>query len=246
MNRLEIMFRESSFFSGGELPLSLIRSTMDYEKKYPITQQPGEYVKVQWERGYKYVELFYKERLIGTVSGAGKLRSGVTLKDDFFNTIHLKLSEKPVTLNLVIDGYHSPVNQSHPQKELKGTAAFFWIISALRLIAGLMEVGSLHDYGFLQLIFLVINLSIITTYILTAVFVGRGMIWAYWMGFLLFCVVFLFHFLVMIISWDFWTILLNFFRGAALGVLIYNLKTAISAGKHAKYGAYSNNDLLDS
>jgi hypothetical protein len=218
---------------------------MDYEKKYPITQQPGAFILARWERGYTYVELFYQDRLIGSVSGSGKLQKGVTLKDDFFHTIHLKLSENPVKLDLVIDGYHSPVNQAHPQRELKGMSALYWIISALSMIVGGLEVGSLTGYDTLQGIFLVINLTIVVTYIVAAVFVARGKVWAYWMGFLLFSVVFLFHFLIMVVSWDFWTVILNVFRGMAIGVLIYNLGTVISAGKHLKYGTYKNDDLLD-
>jgi len=241
----EKLFLNGSVFSPGALHLQLIQPSMDYEKKYPITQQPGEFIIARWERGYKYVELYYKDRLVGSVSGAGKLRSGVTIKDDFFHKIDLKLSEKPVMLDLVIDGYHSPVNRAHPLNELKAMGPIFWILGTMSFIAGALEVGGLSGFKILQTIFLLINMTIVGMYFLAAVMVGRKRPWAYWMAFGVFSLVFLFHILLMLVSWDFWSILLNIFRGAALGVLIYNLKTVISAGKHLKYGIPASDDLLD-
>lgn len=218
---------------------------MDYEKKYPITQQPGEYVLAQWERGYKYVELFYKDRLIGSVSGAGKIKKGITLKDDVLNTIELRLSEKPVMLDLIIDGYHSPVNQSHPRKEIKGTSTFFWIISVLSLVVGLVEVGSLTGSpGIIQGIVLAVNLTFVAIYIVAAIFVSKGQVWAYYMGFILFCLLFLLN--LPFTNFSLFGIIFFLMRAAALGVLIYNLKTVISVQKHAKYGRYTNEELLDS
>jgi hypothetical protein len=218
---------------------------MDYEKKYPITQQPGEFILARWERGYKYVELYHKDRLIGSVSGAGKLKAGTAIADNFFHKIELKLSEKPMMLDLVIDGYHSPVNQAHPLKELKATAPFFWIIAALSFIMGALEVGNLGSFPTFQLIFLVIDMLIVGTYITAAIMIGRKQPWAYIMGFVVFAAVFMFHLLLMAASMDPTSIVFMILRGAALGVLIYNLKTVIAARKHLKYGSNVNDDLLD-
>jgi uncharacterized membrane protein len=190
------------------------------------------------------VELFYKDQLIGSVSGAGKLKKGVMLKDDVLNRIELKLSEKPMMLDLIIDGYHSPVNQSHPRKEIKGTSTFFWIISVLSLVVGLVEVGALTGFGAIQVIVLVINLLIVAAYIIAAIFVGRGHIWAYYLGFILFSLLFVFN--LVFTPLNLWGMIFLVMRGAALGVLIYNLKTVVSAQKHACYGKYANEELLDS
>lgn len=218
---------------------------MDYEKKYPITQQPGDYLFIQWERGYKYVEVFYRDRLVGSVSGAAKLRKGVRLQDETLGNIDLKLSEKPVVLDVVVDGYHSPVNQSHPKKELKRIAAFFWIISALSVIAGLLEVGNLSGYGGLQAIWLIIVLTIITVYILSAVFVSQGKSWAFYMGFSLFSLLFLFHLLVLFLGASILDMVFEVFRIAGLVILILNMKTAIAAARHDRFGKQVNDDLLD-
>lgn len=63
---------------------------MDFEKKYPITQQPGDFVTVQWTRGYKAVDLYYKNELIGSVQGSAKLKAGTKIAT-VLGTIALKL-----------------------------------------------------------------------------------------------------------------------------------------------------------
>ena len=91
---------------------------MDFEKKYPLTHRSNEHVLVQWTRGYKQVDVYYKENLIGSVTGAAKLKNGTSFLSEL-GEIKLKLSEKPVMLDVIVDGYHSPVNVSHPVRELK-------------------------------------------------------------------------------------------------------------------------------
>ena len=215
---------------------------MDYEKKYPITQQPGDFVLARWERGYKNVEFFYKDRLLGSVQGAAKLKAGIRLNDTELGVIQAKLSEKPIMMDLIIDGYHSPVNGSHPSKELKKTSPFFWIISVLSFIVGAIEIGSLTGYDRAQLILTAINGTILVLYIVAAIFVGRGKVWAYYLGFVLFSLLFLLNLLSMGSGIG---IIFLIIRGAVLGVLIYNLKTVISTQKHAKYGKFISEDLLD-
>lgn len=219
---------------------------MDFEKKYPLTQLPGEFILVQWTRGYKEVELFYKEESIAHVQGAMKLKQGISVSTDL-GVIKLKLSEKPVMLDVIVDGFHSPVNVSHPMKELKKTSTFFWLIAVFSFIAGALEVGICSDIPPLMLIVLVIDLIVFATYVLSAVFVSKGKSWAFYLGFSMFSLFTLLTLLILfsgavggIVQYMFMA--LRF--GAAI-VLIINLKTAISATKHLKYKAAISEDLLD-
>ena len=219
---------------------------MDYQKKFPITQLPGEFVLAEWNRSYKGLTLSYKGRVIGTVGGIGRIRQGITLQDEELNTIVIKFSEKPIMLDLIIDGYHSRVNGSHPAKELKRLAPFFWIISALSFVAGGLEVGSLSDYGTMQMIFGVINTLIVASYIVAGIFTARGQAWAYLLGFVVICVVLLFHALLLLLGSSGIEKIFFVFRVVALGVLIYNLKTVIAVRRHARYGTGPlNEELLD-
>lgn len=113
---------------------------MDFEKKYPITQRLDEYLLVQWTRGYKDVDVYYNDQLIGSVRGTGKLLKGTSFPSDL-GLITLKLSEKPVTLDVIVDGYHSPVNVSHPVKELKRTGTYSGLYPFLLSLPGQLKSG---------------------------------------------------------------------------------------------------------
>jgi hypothetical protein len=220
---------------------------MDFEKKYPLTQQPGEYVLAQWSKGYRSVELYFNDELLGEVHGAAKLKKGTQLIDTAIGNIDLKLSENPILLDVIVDGYHSPVNVSHPHKELKKTSTFFWIIATLSLIAGSFEIGVMSDWDFGLRIAMIVNIPIFASYIVSAIFIYKGKIWAYYFGFSVFAFSTFLGILLLYgeiyIGWLWY--LFQLFRFAALAVLIYNLKTANSARKHARHGMIQSDDLLD-
>lgn len=202
---------------------------------------------VQWTRGYKHVEVYYNDELIGNVQESGKLQKGTSFPSDL-GLITLKLSEKPVTLDVIVDGYHSPVNVSYPVKELKKTNTYFWIISVFAFIAGAIEFGIFREWPEVQTVILVINLLVFGLYIFSAVFVGKGKPWAFYLG----LSVFLFCTLVSLLAliggivsgW-----MLYFFMIIRVGggvFLFMNLKTANSTVKHLKYKEPSMDDFLDS
>lgn len=220
---------------------------MDFEKKYPITQRLDEYLLVQWTRGYKDVDVYYNDQLIGSVRGTGKLLKGTSFPSDL-GLITLKLSEKPVTLDVIVDGYHSPVNVSHPVKELKRTSTYFWIISVFALIAGAVEIGLFSGWAQVQAAVIGINVVVFVSYILSAVFVGQGKPWAFYLGFSVFSFCTLISLLVLFggIAWGMMLYIFMVIRIGGEVVLIMNLKTANSAVKHLKYKEPSFDELLDS
>ncbi len=220
---------------------------MDFEKKYPITQRPNEYLLVQWTRGYKDVDLYYNNELIGSVQGAAKLLKGISLPSDL-GTIKLKLSEKPVTLDVIVDGYHSPVNVSHPVKELKRTSTYFWIISSFAIIAGAIEVGIFSEWSEAATVVTGLNLVVFALYIVSAFMVGRGKPWAFYMGFAVFSFCTLLS-LLALLSGMVWGFLLYIFMAIRIGgmvILILNMKTANAAVRHLRYKEPVIEDLLDS
>jgi amino acid transporter len=220
---------------------------MDFEKKYSITQLPSEYLLVQWTRGYKNVDVFYKDELIGSVQGSAKLLKGTSFTSNI-GIITLKLSEKPITLNVIVDGYHSPINVSHPVKDLKTMSTYFWIIIAFALIAGLLEIGLFRDWNELLVITVGVNLVVFTLYLISAIFVRQGKPWAYYLGFSVFTFCTLISMIVLFggLAWGF---LLYIFMAIRIGgevLLIINLKTANAATRHLKYKEPSIDELLDS
>lgn len=219
--------------------------TMDYEKKYPITQQPGDVVIARWERGYKYLELYYKDRLVTSVEGIGKLRKGFRITDPELNVIELKLSESPMMLDVIIDGYHSPANVSHPSKELKKTATYFWIIT---VFAFLMSIGEGMLFGLNPIggIVIGIDLLVVAAYVVALIYVRKGKPWAYFMGVSVFTVMFLLSLFSLLIP-NLVGIIGFVLRVLFLVLLLTNMKYAVAAQKHLRYGTQEGNvDLLDS
>ncbi len=220
---------------------------MDYEKKYPITQIPGEHLLVQWTRGYRQVDVYYNNELIGSASGSAKLVKGTSFTSDL-GLITLRLSKEPVTLDVIVDGYHSPVNVSHPVKELKTMSTYFYIIIAFAFIAGASEIAFVRGWNELMIITATINIIVFTLYLTSALFVRQGKPWAYYLGFGVFSFCTLLSLLVLLSGFA-WGWLLYFFMLMRIGgevLLIINLKTAIAATKHLKYKQPVFDELLDS
>lgn len=208
---------------------------MDFEKNYRITQFPGETLKAMWTRGYRNIEIYYHDQLILTHEGASQLKKGVKYQTKELGEIELKLSVKPITLDVIIDGYHCANNVSYPAKQLKAAGTFFWIIAVFALIGSFIEGIMISDVLTLGVIVTAINLLTVTAYILAAIFTAKAKPWAFYLGFSVFC---------------FWTVLtilllpnLGFvfiiafvFRLMLLYLLITNIKHAVGTSRHNKFG----------
>lgn len=217
---------------------------MDFEKKYPITQQPGDFVLARWTKGYKQVELYFKDELLANVTGGSKLKKGLKVQTTKLGTIELILSETPIMLNLVIDGYHSPVNTMHPIKMLKKSAMFFWL-----LVTGVIVTTSLGGmrFDFADLILSIdgiINLIYLGIYISSAILVAKGKAWAFYMGFGAFALSSLFA-LLTVFFLGFFGVIALVVRAIVMYFIITNFKHANGTLKHLKYATPTNIDLLD-
>jgi hypothetical protein len=220
---------------------------MDFEKKYRITQFPGETLKAMWTRGYRNVEIYYQDKLICTHEGVAQLKKGVKYQTDELGQIELKLSAKPITLDVIIDGYHCVNNISHPAKQLKGASTFFWIIAVFALIGAFMEGVQLSDTLTLGMIVTAINLLTVTAYILAAVFTNMSKPWAFYLGFSVFCFWTLLT-LLTLPALSFIFIVAFIFRLLILYLLITNIKHAVNTSRHNKFSqpAMTGDDILDS
>ncbi len=209
---------------------------MDFQKNYPLLHLPNEYITIQWKRGYQSVELYHKERLVGSVTGYDVLLEGVQFNDAELGLIELKLSEHPIALDLIVAGFHSPVNASYPTYELKVAARIFWVLASLSIVIGL-------SYGILELTFtgaisttMILNLVAIFTYSTSAIFIQIGHAWAYYFG-VGFHVLFTLTLLFRIIFFDsnLGILYIVFFQLIVLIILSSYLKNASDAHRHRKF-----------
>jgi hypothetical protein len=219
---------------------------MDFEKQYRITQFPNETVKAMWTRGYRTVELYYHDKLICKHDGAAKLKNGVKYQTRELGEIELKLSTKPITLDLIIDGYHCVNNVSHPSKQLKGASTFFTIIAVFAVLSSLLDGIYLGFDLSIASIVTLINFSAIVLYIVASVYTNKSKPWAFYLGFSVFSFWTLIA-LITVLSGNFVIILAFIIRLVFLYFLITNIKYAMGTVKHNKFHqpASEGNDLLD-
>lgn len=217
---------------------------MDFEKKFPLTQIPNSVIIAQWTRGFREVELYYKDEKIASVKGGASLKKGITVKDTPLGEIQLKITDRPITLDLIVDGYHSPINVSHPKKQLKNVSTLFWIISALAILGSLAQGFQFSFNLILALIISLINLCLIAIYIVSAVFVKKGKVWAFYLGFVTYMVISLFS-LLDLLSFNVFSLIGFSLRAYFIYALISNVKHAIGTSKHEKFDAPTSDEVID-
>ncbi len=220
---------------------------MDFEKKYRITQFPGEIVKAMWTRGYQVIEIYYHDKLILTHEGLNKLRDGVKYQTKELGEIELKLSAKPVTLDIIIDGYHCVNNVSHPAKELRDMSTFFWVIAVFAIISSLLDGIYLSFDLSLASILTMLNISVVAIYIVAAINTKKSKPWAFYLGLSMFGFWTLIS-LLNLMSGNIFIILVFVVRIAFLYFLIKNIKYAVDTSRHNKFRSadITREDLLDS
>lgn len=219
---------------------------MDFEKKYHLTQAPGQHIFVTWTRGYREVEVYYHNKLIGSVENAAQLKKGVTFQVEDLGKVELVLSGKPITLNVIVEGYHARNNMNHPARELKGAANYFTVLAVFALLGGLLEGYRFSNYVDLVWIISGINVLVLATYIIAAVFVAKSKPWAFYLGifvFSSFTVLTLYY--QVILQFNIIYLIAFLVRLAFQYFLITNLKYAIETSKHNKFGNRTNDGLLD-
>jgi hypothetical protein len=223
---------------------------MDYEKKYPLTQFEGEYILARWTKGFGQFELIYKDRIIVQDKGGKRLQKGVVYSDPDLGKIEVKLSEKPIMMNIIVNDFHSPINSMHPRIVIKSMSTFFYILTALGFVSASIDIGLYDGLGVVSVIIDFYLLATVLIYLISAITISRGAKYAFFMGFSNFCVSFLLESFVLLTGlvegWLLWVFFV--FRIIMLIFLLTNIKLALSHLKHLKfsYNAGDESNLLDS
>lgn len=217
---------------------------MDYRKKYPLTQYPGKFLLAEWNRGYRDLHIWYESRLIVENVKLSEMKRGVTIADAQLGAVQLKLSEKPILLDITVDGYHSPINISHPVKQLKTMSFVGWIAAVLFVIKWLLEgftfvmVPAVLIYDFLAFSFLAM-------YIVCSIQIRKGRPWAYFTLFGIYTFLYIGLILECLVSFGGLMMIFLLFRTVLMVYLAIGLKTAVGAARHRKFKVDMDGDLLD-
>ena len=217
---------------------------MEYQKKYAIPKLKNEFLLIGWDRGYKNIQLFYKDRLIETIKNASLLKKGLTIQDQELHTIELKFSESPMAIDVIFDGIHCASNVSHPFKEMKKFSPIFWMIAIFGLLASGFELAVNLDFSLAFNIVMIIDTPIVLAYFISAIFISKVKPWAFWLGFVTYTIVFLISILGFILSLNSFLFVINIIiRLTFLIFMIRMIKTVLNVSKHKKYINYTGEDL---
>lgn len=224
---------------------------MDFQKKYPILQSNDQYILVQWTKGYREVNALYNDRLVLTIQGFARLKKGVKIHDSELGPLELKLSEKPIAIDIIVDGYHSPVNVSYPDKQLVSASTIFVVLAIISVLGAIYEGMSMTMwYGkFIGSIITIVNILSIAIYLSTSLLIKRSHAWGFFMGgswYLLFTIFYVADLFLSGFYID--TAFIAVLRIVVTIILASYLTNAIDSLKHRKYGNKKaiNTEVIDS
>ncbi len=220
---------------------------MDYEKRYPFARNQNEFVTLTWETGYRNVQIWFRERLVATIENPASIKKGVKITDEELNVIELTFSEKPMAIDVVIDGFHSPVNFSHPSKVLKLSARTLWYIFGLAVIGTLINAGTSRLMMPANQIQFLFDVVFTVAYLIAAINTGKSKTWGYFLGMSVFTFSTIIYIaaIVLLGGLSFVTFISILLRISFVIYLMLYIRIAINARKHEKYATAVNVDLLD-
>lgn len=131
---------------------------MDHQKVLPHPKLSNEKLLATWDRGYVNIELWHNNRSVLKAEKFTKENASIVVEDDILGVTELYLSSDPYTLNLKIDGLHSPINSEHPSKTCKTIANWltpgilFYFIALLVSISLAAGVPKLSELGVFVLV----------------------------------------------------------------------------------------------
>jgi hypothetical protein len=221
---------------------------MNYSKKYPITHLPNEFLILEWERGYKNISIFCGEREICHLDSLQKIKKGFSFIDDQLGKIELKLSDKPIAIDIIVNGFHSSVNNSHPSKKIKGISMYFYMFATFSVLYCVITSLSLTNF-FQFVVYLVLEAPFIALYIICGIFAKKSKIWPVYTGFIVFCfftlVTLLSLFLPFASTSVFFSLLMLVFKSVFIVFMIPFVKAASELIKYKKNRNFSNQQIID-
>ncbi len=220
---------------------------MFYEKKYPLTHLPNEFVTLSWERGYKDTKLFYNDRELIHIDSINKLKKGVKFFDDVLGEVRLEFSEKPISVDVIVNDFHSTINNSHPEKKIKTISGYFYLFASVAFLGYIVNLG--YSSSIMERIIISIEeIFFILLYAFAGYFSKKSKIWAVYIGFISYCFITLLIILSLLLSISLYAPLITIFvlliRSAFIFLMAPYIKMAISLKKHRNFRG-NNPDILD-
>jgi hypothetical protein len=122
---------------------------MDFKRAIAHPKLRNGFIVVKWSKGYQSTEIWYRERLLKTITGIKALQNKVVFNDDEVGKVEVFLVENPFRINIKVDDIHSRENVKYPLKKIKTIAN--WIIPAviihLLVVIAMVNAVYFNKYG---------------------------------------------------------------------------------------------------
>jgi hypothetical protein len=221
---------------------------MEYQKTYRNPKNEKEEFIVSWERGYRSVQIHYRNELIGEVIGIRKLIQGEKFEHSTAGTIEIKLKEDPYFIQLIVDGFHSPDNLHYPISDLPKIRGYFTpslLINGLGTFINILlyfndSIISQENYIFMFFYIIPIVLTIAGNVMLST---------KNWVGYLInFSSAFL-QFLLPVLAYLFFGdpifIIMTILFSVQFIVMFIPLKRVLNAYRHVGIRTRQNSEIID-
>lgn len=218
---------------------------MKYQKKYPLADPKQGDILLVWEKGYKNVEIYYKDRLVTTIVNPTEIKKGFIFYDKELNEIELSFSGKPISINVIVNGFHSPINDLHPKNTFKSVSGIFWVILSLNLFFLLIKTFVFSENFIAYIPYLLIEILFNVVYIIAAIYTAKNKIWAYNLGFGYFIFIAVLSDFLERNEFNFLDYFGLIFQVIVISVLFKYIKPAKLLKKHNSLTPKANDDLLD-
>jgi hypothetical protein len=157
---------------------------MDFERSYPLPKNNAEKILVKWDKGYRALELWFNDELIGETGGANRLLKGVEFNNDRLGKVKVWLSEKPMVVNVIVDGYHSPINSLHPTKSMSSLSSWFFLPLILFVVSLIGIFFFNEDYSSTTFIIMALFATLpIIIFITSYILLRNRKILGFWLGY---------------------------------------------------------------
>ncbi len=218
---------------------------MDFQKKYALPRLQDEFILAQWERGFKSVKLFFRDRMILEINDPSSIKRGFVFNDPELNKIELTFSERPMTLNIIIDGFHSISNQTHPYRQYRSNTAVMWMLFTFALIVALFFLYKYSSVLSWVLADIVINFLSVVVYLNAALLIPRNYVWPFFLAFGWYCLFTLIVLAGVFLDPNIMTIGLLVGRLLFLYLLIRQFPQAVRVLKYKRHTNKANIGTLD-
>ena len=204
---------------------------MEFQKEYALPRHPNEHIHARWDKGFKSVQLFFRNRLIQEINDIEKIKEGFVFDDPELNKVKLSFTKRPQTLNVAVEGFDSISNLNHPFRDYSGSTRVMWGLSTIALIGFifyLYTIVMLSEFTIPELMLITLALQGLTVgiYVNAAVLIRKILVWPFILAFSWFSLNYIATFFFTILNPNFISIFWLVFYSVFLVLLILRIPLA--------------------